>query len=351
MKLFKNDFLESLAIGMSLILLWAPAVYIIGEMDMYRFLDSYIYRTWMNLFGLFSSLFIFHVLIDFLPQNKLRFIWILVGVLLVILLLTFGYIKWLKLGMNLGTYPKEEQVMIDASYWMRGIVYQLYGIAYFAAIKLLLRYIRLKNRTHQLQLQQKTSELNFLKSQTNPHFLFNTLNGIYSLARDKSDLTADSVMRLSDILRYMLYETRAELISVEKEIEIIEEYIELEKMRYDESLKITFETVIDDLNQKIPPLLLIHLVENAFKHGAAETINSPSIALHLSIQDKKLQFTVENSISLQNSSESDTNESIGLKNLRRQLGLLFNEHELAINKAPHSFSVNLYINLSSYVQN
>jgi LytS/YehU family sensor histidine kinase len=288
--------------------------------------------------------------IGFLTKTKPRIVWVSVGILSTLLLISSGYIQWLKLGMRLNTYPEAEASMINTNYLTRTVIYQLFAVAYFAVFKLLFRYAKLKNRNYQLQLAQKTSELNFLKSQTNPHFLFNTLNGIYSLARDKSDLTADSVMRLSDILRYMLYETQTDLISIEKEIEIIEEYIELEKLRYDENLTINFKKEIDDITQKIPPLLLIHLVENAFKHGVAETIDSPCISLYLSIQNKKLLFRIENSISNHATFENDK-ESIGLTNLRRQLGLLFTEHQLTTTKTTYAFTANLCINLSSYVQN
>lgn len=276
--------------------------------------------------------------------------WISAAVIVVIIILTVGYIYWLKLGMILNTYPKAEEATIDIGYWLRASIYQLYGICYFTAIKLSLRYLKLKNKNQQLLLEKKTSELNFLKSQTNPHFLFNTLNSIYALARDKSDLTADSVMRLSDILRYMLYETHSALISIDKEIEIIEEYIELERMRYDESLQVIFEKEIDNPEQKIPPLLLIHLIENAFKHGAAETINTPLIIIKLSSKANRILFSVKNSTG-ENPISDDVKDNIGLTNLRRQLGLLFKDHQLNIKRHQNSFSVSMEINLDSYAQN
>jgi sensor histidine kinase YesM len=349
MKLFKSGFAESMLIGVSLILLWAPAVYIIEGMDLQKFLVSYKYRTWMNIFGLLTSLFIFHIIPILIPKNSFRTTGISFGVLIVLFLLTIGYINWLKLGMLINTYPKEEATMINAGYWIRTVIYQLYGIAYFSSFKLLLRYLKLKDRNHQLLMEKKTSELNFLKSQTNPHFLFNTLNGIYALAREKSDITADSILRLSDILRFMIYESQSELISINKEIEIIEDYIELEKMRYDETLKIVFEKDIDDFEQKIPPLLLIHLVENAFKHGLSETIHAPFISIILSIKNNKLVFKVNNSFVNRDHTE-EQKENIGLTNLRRQLGLLFKEHNLIITKEQQSFLVHLEINLNSYAK-
>lgn len=349
-KFFRNDFIESICIGLSLIVLWAPAAFVIADMNTEKFLISYLYRTWMNLFGLLVSLFTFHVFFDFIPKRKQRTWWIFGAIAVVIVLLSIGYINWIKLGMRLNTYPKEEAAMINLSYWLRAAIYQFYGIFYFVAIKLLLRYLKLKNKNQQLVLEKKTSELNFLKSQTNPHFLFNTLNSIYALARDKSNLTADTVMRLSDILRYMLYETQAELISVYKEIEIIEEYLELERIRYDESLQVVFEKNIDNPQQKIPPLLLIHLIENAFKHGASETIKTPLIKINLLIKHNMLLFSVENSTE-DNQEYEGIKDNIGLSNLRRQLSLLFKEQHLNINRNHSSFFVSMGINLNSYGKN
>lgn len=349
-KYLRNGFIESVCIGLSYILLWAPAVFISVNMIFSEFLVMYGYRSWMNFFVLFTCLFIYHGLYPVVQKKHYGIMWIAISVVLIVFLLTIGNIEWLKLGMQINTYPASERNTINNSYVVRSVIFQLYGISYFSIIKLFIRFMKLRNKNQQLVVEKKTSELNFLKSQTNPHFLFNTLNGIYSLARDKSDLTADSVMRLSDILRYMLYETQAELISIAKEIEIIEDYIELQKMRYDDSLKVIFEKYIENPEQRIPPLLLIHLVENAFKYGASETINNPCISIVLTIKENRLQFTVNNTIVNRDTSD-DSGDNIGLANLRRQLDLLFKEHQLTIKRTDCSFLVSLEINLYSYAQN
>lgn len=346
----RNDFFENVLIGLSYMLLWAPAVFIMANLDSTSFREMYLYRTWMNIYVFFFCLFIFHVLFVHVQQKKNRLLWITLSIVLISLLLVVGYIQWLKFGMKLHTYPASERFAIDNSYIVRSVIYQLYGIAYFTTIKLWIRFQKLKTRNQQLLLEKKTSELNFLKSQTNPHFLFNTLNGIYALAREKSDLTADTVMRLSDILRYMLYETQASLTTIGKEIEIMDEYIELEKMRFDENLILRFKKNIDNPDQPIPPLLLVHLIENAFKHGAAETIHTPSISIDLTLQNYSLLFSIENSTGAGQLND-ESKETIGLNNLRRQLELLFDEQELLINQTDHSFVVSLKINLKSYAQN
>lgn len=346
----RNDFFESTWIGLSYLLLWAPAVFIMVNLDPKAFQEMYLYRTWMNIYVFFLCLFIFHVLFVQMQQKKNKRIWIAFSAVLILLLSVVGYLQWLKLGMKLHMYPASERLTIDNNYVVRSVIYQLYGIAYFTTIKLWIRFQKLKTRNQQLLLEKKTSELNFLKSQTNPHFLFNTLNGIYALAREKSDLTADTVMRLSDILRYMLYETQSSSIPIGKEIEIMDEYIELEKMRFDENLVLRFKKNIDNPDQPIPPLLLIHLIENAFKHGAAETIHTPSISIDLTLQNYSLLFLIENSTGAGQLSD-ESKETIGLNNLRRQLELLFEEQELSIRQTDHSFVVSLKINLNSYAQN
>ena len=154
-------------------------------------------------------------------------------------------------------------------------------------------YRKLKEAAQQLRIEKQEAELNYLKSQTNPHFLFNTLNNIYSLARDKSDLTPESILRLSKILRFMLYETGGEYIAIEQELKVMTDYIALEKLRYDESLRVNFNHDLEDMKQSIPPLLLIPLVENAFKHGVSETRNQPFVEIHLSVKSRQLQFVVK----------------------------------------------------------
>jgi len=219
----------------------------------------------------------------------------------------------------------------------------LFGISSFAY-----HHVKLRQMAQQLRIEKQSAELNYLKSQTNPHFLFNTLNNIYSLARDKSDQAPDSIMRLSKILRYMLYEATGAYIAVEQELKIIADYISLEKLRYDESLRINFNYDVEDMKQSIPPLLLIPLVENAFKHGAAETRSRPFVDIHLSINNRLLALQVKNSTE-DHPANGQIKENIGLSNLRRQLELLYTDYEVSVQQQRSEFSATLKINLASHV--
>jgi two-component system, LytTR family, sensor kinase len=259
---------------------------------------------------------------------------------------SFGLKGWCHLGTSIGIFtpfrdlPKhseEEEKMANS----------MFALFLFGVSRHIYMFRKLNRTTQQLQIEKQEAELNFLKSQTNPHFLFNTLNNIYSLARVKSDLAPESILKLSKILRYMLYETGGAFVAIEQELKVINDYISLEKLRYDESLRVNFNHDIEDMKQAIPPLLLIPLVENAFKHGVSETRGNPYIDIHLSINNRKLVFHVKNSTG--NATEKTIVENIGLSNLRRQLVLLYTDYDLTVKQEPNAFVSTLTINLSSHV--
>ncbi len=146
----------------------------------------------------------------------------------------------------------------------------------------------------------------------------------------------------------MLYETSGEYISIDQEIKIIDDYIALEKLRYDDSLEVNFKNDIEDMRQALPPLLLIPLVENAFKHGVSETRGEPFVDIYLSVNKRQLTFVVKNSAE-EFSAERNVKESIGLTNLRRQLELLYTDYDLSIHQASAVFTATLKINLANHV--
>ncbi|MBC7828080.1 MAG: sensor histidine kinase [Chitinophagaceae bacterium] len=211
------------------------------------------------------------------------------------------------------------------------------------AMKLLRMHLLGKEREKNLIREKLEAELKFLKTQTNPHFLFNTLNNIYALARKKSDDTADTVMKLSKLLRFMLYEARKSRISLLEEIHIIESYLELEKIRYNERLRIRFDKHIDDSSQEIAPMILLPFIENAFKHGAAETRFESFISIDLQLKNGILQFNIENS--KDDNESNEVKENIGLSNVRRQLQLMYKEYDLQVQNLANTFKVSLTLNL------
>ena len=263
-------------------------------------------------------------------------------------LYSFGLYAWRYLGIQLHihtsfkTYPSLSSGVADQ------FGSSIFSIFFFGIIKHIYDYIKLKQAAQQLRIEKQEAELNYLKSQTNPHFLFNTLNNIYSLARDKSDLAPESILRLSKILRFMLYETGGAYIAIEQELKIMSDYIALEKLRYDDTLHVNFNYDIEDMKQALPPLLLIPLVENAFKHGVSETRNHPFVDIHLSVNQRQLAFFVKNSAEAV-PGERSVKENIGLSNLRRQLEMLYTDYNLSVQQGESVFSATLKINLASHV--
>jgi len=262
---------------------------------------------------------------------------------------SYGLYSWRLLGVNLHIYTALETFKSKSDGITSQMGFSVGSIFFFGTIRHIYNYLKLRQAAQQLRIEKQAAELNYLKSQTNPHFLFNTLNNIYSLARDKNDLAPESILRLSKILRFMLYETGGDYIAIEQELKIIDDYIALEKLRYDESLRINFNYDIEDMKQALPPLLLMPLVENAFKHGASETRGRPFVDIHLSVDERQLTLTVKNSAESFSRQES-IKENIGLSNLRRQLELLYTDYDLSVKHADSVFTANLTINLASHVK-
>jgi len=264
-----------------------------------------------------------------------------------LMLYSFGLFGWREFGVQLQLYTPIQDFgkTTDAAQFFMS--YSMGTLFFFGIIRHIYNYVKLKQAEQKLRIEKQQAELNYLKSQTNPHFLFNTLNNIYSLTRDKSDLAPESVLRLSKILRFMLYETRDNYIAIEQELKIISDYIALEKLRYDESLHVNFNYNIEDMKQAIPPLLLIPLVENAFKHGVSETRHEPYVNIHLSLKERQLHFTVKNSAET-TPENNDVKENIGLSNLRRQLELQYSDFSLSVQRGQNDFTAALQINLASH---
>lgn len=190
------------------------------------------------------------------------------------------------------------------------------GTFIFISMMFFMRYKDEKENTIQLEKEKAELELRSLKSQLHPHFLFNTLNNIYSLSVINSDKTSQSISQLSDILDYILYKGQKKWVSVTEEMGIIDDYIALESLRYtDERLKITRNTAIKSANF-IPPLLYLTLVENAFKHGAGKNVEQTKIKIELKTSAHQSVFRIQNTCN----DISDYNEKgIGLENINRQL--------------------------------
>src|ERR1700748_644732 len=189
-----------------------------------------------------------------------------------------------------------------------------------------------------IENERLTAELAFLKSQINPHFLFNSLNSIYSLAYQKSDSTPDAILKLSEIMRYMLYESNDNKVDLSKELQYLQNYIDLQKIRFGNKAFVDFKITGEVGNQKIVPLLLIAFIENAFKHGVANDPSSP-IVLLINLDGTTLHFFMENKKHMMN---RDTEGGIGLNNVKRRLDLLYpGKYSLTIQDEPNIYTSEL----------
>lgn len=220
------------------------------------------------------------------------------------------------------------------------VLFFVCGIA--AAIRLLRRQNRIQVQTLALQKEKTEAELKYLKAQINPHFLFNTLNNIYSLARKNAPQTADAVMKLSNLMRFMLFETRQSTILLIDELRLIRDYIELEKLRYTNRLEVLYQEEIDNPDQRIAPLLIIHFVENAFKHGASESRADARIKISISLSNGLFQAHIDNTKAELGEAAS---HQMGLENIKRQLELVYPQHQLSVQNLPNEFKVHLTIKL------
>lgn len=189
------------------------------------------------------------------------------------------------------------------------------------------------------------SELNYLRKQTNPHFLFNALNSIYSLAYKKSDLVPDAIVTLSEMMRYMLYETDNQTVFLEKEINYIQNYIELQKLRLN-NIENIFINIHGETREKyIEPLLLISFVENAFKYGT-DYKGVAYVKIKITIQEDNLDFIIENKI--QDYSKDPDNSGIGMNNIENRLNLLYpNTHQLTVLESDNNYIVHLKLKLDT----
>lgn len=193
-----------------------------------------------------------------------------------------------------------------------------------------------------LENEKLIAELAFLKSQINPHFLFNSLNNIYSLAYQHSEKTPEAILKLSEIMRYMLQESNEVKVELSKEIRYLENYIELQKLRFKADSYVSMDIKGDDMQQSIAPLILIAFVENAFKHGVASDPENP-IAITIDVMKGRLFFSVKNKKSAQNKDEAS---GIGLNNVKRRLDLLYpGKYELEINEGREIYHCTLVLDL------
>lgn len=197
----------------------------------------------------------------------------------------------------------------------------VYPVTFTAVMIKLLKYWYTNQKAQQVLKEEKLqAELKFLKTQIHPHFLFNTLNNLYALTLKKSERAPDMVLKLSELIDYMLYECSGDAVSLEKEIKFIQNYIDIEKMRYGDKLDVDLQVTGDIHERAIAPLIILPFVENCFKHGASESLIQSWVKIRIDVQPETIVVKVENSKA---ENGHGRKEGIGIQNVTRRLDLLF----------------------------
>ncbi len=228
---------------------------------------------------------------------------------------------------------------------MGSVFYTFLVLAVSTSIRVTGDWYKMDKRRKEIENEKLLTELNLLKTQVNPHFFFNTLNNIYSLAIQKSEKTPEAIVKLSQLMRYVIYDTDKDRVPLGKEIDYIRNYIELEKLRLRDNVEIRFIVEGNTADKLIEPLLLLPYIENAFKHGIDHQKHC-TISIRISIQDSKLSLSVENPVPAKADQKAPGKQGIGRYNAERRLQLLYGEnYKLETTVTDAVFHVKLILNL------
>ena len=218
-------------------------------------------------------------------------------------------------------------------------------VAIAFAVKIVKKWFEQQQEKHEMEKRNLKTELNLLKSQLHPHFLFNAMNNLYALSLEKSSKTSEGIAKMSDLLSSVLYECNEAEISLEKEIKLIENFIDLERMRYGSCLKLDFEVTGPIVKKKIAPMILFAFIENCFKHGTSNDSEDPFIKIKLEVNENSILFNCENSKpGFKQNSEGIKKGGIGLKNVKKRLDIIYQDnYDLNIIDEKSKFVVRLEI--------
>lgn len=220
-------------------------------------------------------------------------------------------------------------------------------VSFSTVLKIISDWVRHSRERQELQRRTMQSELRFLKSQINPHFLFNTLNNLYALTLKKDDSAPEIVIKLSEMMRYMLYECNEKRVLLQKEINYIKNYLDLEALRQGKNVSIEFEVNGRVTDQQIAPLMFIPFLENSFKHGLNHLITEGFVKIIMNVDDQEVNFYIENSKADRIATPTrGKSGGIGLVNVRRRLDLLYpDQYDLSVEETPTTYAINLLLTL------
>jgi two-component system LytT family sensor kinase len=294
---------------------------------------------------------IYYFLPKFLSKNTSKIVLTFFLFVFIIAIACFNYLNFLmtfSISTRMGYFTKMPDMNFIIAIWFRQIVFNyptVVGIA--LAIKLTKRWYVKQKETEQVAKEKINAELQLLKSQVHPHFLFNTLNNIYSFILSGSENAPGMIKKLSSLLNYILYDCNNRLVPLDKELSLIQDYIALEQIRYGDRLNLNLILQGSPKGKMISPLLLIPFVENSFKHGTSRMLAHPWVRLDMIIDENFLELKLSNN-KPQGNGEPVNKKGIGLNNVKKRLQLLYPEtHSLSIIENDMSYDVFLKIALDT----
>lgn len=299
-------------------------------------------NTALNLCLTLITFYAFYFTFPFLIKKKNLFLGILTGAFLLFIIALGRYYVEIFFWKYIIHLPQKEFSNIS-EWFYGGLRLSIITGAYAVLIKFAIDWFEAQKLKAEMVNQTQTSELALLRSQVNPHFFFNTLNNIYSLVCKKSPEAPEAIMRLSAIMRYMLYDTNSDKVLLEKEIEYLQSFIELQKLRirHQDFVELVIEGEVG--HKTIAPMLLIPFVENAFKHGS-KTGTLPGIRIHLISNPDELVFKVTNQLKKNILAPKDAVGGIGLQNIKRRLEILYpGKYSLETKEDGDFYSIKLII--------
>lgn len=243
---------------------------------------------------------------------------------------------------------KPAESIFGFNYILAVFIGELYVIGIATTVKLIVDWVRAQKRTIELERRNHETELSFLRSQVQPHFFFNTLNNLYSLTLDKSDKAPETVLKLSELMSYVIYKGRNKTVRLTDEVKHIQNYIDLERLRYGDKLKVAFSITGEIQNKFLPPLILMPFIENSFKHGIHYRRGKIPIAIDIEVSENSLHFRTFNPKGTSKKNNFDRKEAsgIGIQNTRRRLELLYgNNFQQEVKENDDSYALSLKIML------
>jgi two-component system, LytTR family, sensor kinase len=338
--IFKDDIWIHVAIILMLVIPSAFSGIYIANRNFPYYLINLVLRNGFMIYAAYLNAY--YLIPKLLKRGQKKKFWIIltaivIGFIAYCMVLDFIEVQYLDIGRN-----------VFHNFWLQTQFY-FFNISRYVVIGFLLQTLKergeQKRIIDQISIEKLKAEIDHLKSQINPHFLFNTLNNIYGLTLEKSEKAPEIVLKLSKMMDYMLYESNEMYVYLKKDIENIKDYVDIERIRNGNKAEITLEVTGELENQKIVPLLILPLIENAFTHGLSEMVEGGFIRIFILVGNNKLELKIHNNYQTE-ITEKPSGHGLGLVNLKKRLKLFYpGAHELVVEDNPPLYFVTLRLGL------